>query len=176
MVYIIDSLQLCAMKKTTNDPINKRYIITVSVLTFVLPLVSYGVMHYLRPQPTDFSLTELGKWFIFYAVGFRLTLGGVIQVSKPAFTAKTIFRMESMESYPVIRELGFANLCFGLIGLISLFFPAWRIVSAFGSGLYYGLAAVQHGLKKNAGVNEKFALYTNIIVCCYLMLLFGLYV
>jgi hypothetical protein len=37
-----------------------------------------------------------------------------------------------------MRELGFANLCFGLIGLISIGMPDWRIVSAFGSGIYYG--------------------------------------
>jgi len=33
------------------------------------------------------------------------------------------------------------------VGIVSLFKPEWRFVSAFASGLYYGVAAVQHGLK-----------------------------
>ena len=70
---------------------------------------------------------------------------------------------------PIVRELGFSNLCFGLIGIISLFIPSWRIVSAFGSGLYYGLAGLQHFIKKPVGANEKFALYTDILISVFLI-------
>jgi len=42
--------------------------------------------------------------------------------------------------------------------------PQWRIVSAFGSGMHYGIAGLQHFLKKPVGANEKFALVTNVII------------
>ena len=107
--------------------------------------------------------------FIFYAVGLRLFLAGIKQTTNPAFTAKEIFHIDSPESFPILREIGFANLCFGQIGLISLFLPQWRIVSALGSGLYYGLAGLQHFIKKLAGTNEKFALITDIIIFLILL-------
>ncbi|MBN8788397.1 MAG: hypothetical protein J0I84_15000 [Terrimonas sp.] len=88
------------------------------------------------------------KWFIFSAVGLRLFLAGIKQVKNPEFTAKQIFHVESADCFPILRELGFANICFGLVGIVSLFRPDWRIVSAFASGLYYGIAGIQHELKK----------------------------
>jgi len=77
-----------------------------------------------------------GKWFIFSAVGLRLFLAGIKQVKNPEFTANQIFHIDSPESYPILRELGFANICFGLVAIVSLFKPDWRIVSAFASGIY----------------------------------------
>ncbi|MFT3946649.1 MAG: hypothetical protein QM763_06710 [Agriterribacter sp.] len=36
---------------------------------------------------------------------------------------KEIFHIDSPDSLPIVRELGFANLCFGLVGIVSLFIP-----------------------------------------------------
>lgn len=158
----------------TNDKssaVNKAYILGVSAITFLLPIICcYVEIFFYRKQQLSFEL--IGKWFLFYAVGLRLFLAGIRQISNPAFTAKEIFHLENPDSFPIIRELGFANLCFGLIGLISLFLPAWRMVSAFGSGLYYGLAAVQHFIKKPAGTNEQFALVTDVIIFVLLLIYF----
>lgn len=156
------------MENKNASAINKKYIIVVSVLTFVLPLVCAAAQIVLNKEIV-FSFELIGKWFIFSAVGLRLSLAGVKQTTDPAFTAKEIFHINSPESFPIVRELGFANLCFGLIGILSLFLPQWRIVSAFGSGLYYGIAGLQHLLKKPAGVNETFALVTDIIIFIFLL-------
>ena len=115
-------------------------------LTFRLPIIC-SLVQILLDRDTIFSFALFCKWFIFSAAGIRLFIGGIKQITNPAFTSKEIFQINSQESLPIVRELGFANLCFGLIGLISLFQPSWRIVSAFGSGLYYGLAGLQHFLK-----------------------------
>jgi len=148
--------------------INKQYILAVSVLTFVFPfLCSAGEIFFLKEIP--FTLSLYAKWFIFSAVGLRLFIAGIKQTTNPAFTAKEIFHLQSAESFPIVRELGFVNLCFGLIGIVSVFMPQWRIVSAFGSGLYYGIAGVQHLFKKSAGANEKFALVTDIIIFIFLL-------
>lgn len=154
-----------------NPGINKRYIVVVSVLTFLLPLIC-SVAEMLVDNQSALSLGLFGKWFIFSAVGVRLFIAGVKQTTDPAFTAKEIFHLQNPESYPIVRELGFANLCFGLIGIMSLFFPQWRVVSAFGSGLYYGIAGLQHFLKKPVGVNEKFAMVTDLLIFLVLLVYF----
>ena len=148
--------------------INKKYIAGVSILTFVLPAIC-ATAEIIVHKDIRLSFAVTGKWFIFSAVGLRLFAAGIKQTTNPAFTAKEIFHIDSPDVLPVVRELGFANCCFGLIGIISLFMPQWRIVSAFGSGFYYGVAGLQHLAKKEPGANEKFALMTDIIIFIFLL-------
>ncbi len=154
----------------TDDKPNKFYIISVSVLTFVLPTIGFFVEHVTSNTALTFGL--FSKWFIFSAVGLRLFLAGIKQVKNPEFTAKQIFHLDNPDSFPILRELGFANICFGLTAIVSLFKPEWRVVSAFASGLYYGIAGFQHGFKKASGINEKFALWTDLIIFVLLLLYF----
>lgn len=141
---------------------NKKYFISVSLMTFVIPILCFFAEHFSRKIPLTFEL--FAKWFVFSAVGLRLFVAGLQQSTKPQFTAKQIFHIDSHESFPIVRELGFANICFGLLGIISLFKPEWRVVSAFASGIYYALAALMHILKKPVGANETFALMTDMII------------
>jgi hypothetical protein len=153
------------------EDVNKLYVASVLTMTFVLPLAGWAAQAFFADAAFSFRL--FCAWFIFFAVGLRLFLAGIRQTTKPEFTAKEIFRIDNPESFPIVRELGFANLCFGLIGLLSLFLPSWRIVSAFGSGLYYGIAGVQHLVKKPAGANERFALATDLIIFILLAFCFA---
>ena len=154
-----------------NQLINKRYFLVVSVLTFILPFAC-AIIQILLNKGNTFSFALFGKWFIFSAVGLRLFIAGIKQTTDPGFTAKEIFHISNPESFPFVRELGFANICFGMVGIISLFLPAWRVVSAFGSGLYYGFAGLQHLIKKPVGPNERFALITDVIIFLFLLLYF----
>jgi hypothetical protein len=163
------------MTNNNTPGINKPYVIVVSALTFILPIICPLIELSLK-KDTVYSFELLGKWFIFSAVGLRLFLAGIKQTTDPAFTAKEIFHLNNPESFPIVRELGFANCCFGLIGIVSLFLPQWRIVSAFGSGLYYGIAGFQHLIKKTAGINEKFALVTDILIFIFLLAYFLKYI
>ena len=147
---------------------NKFYIVSIILMLFVLPVVSFFIEWQISDSTIN-TVASIGKWFIFYAAGLRLFIAGIRQISKPAFTAKEIFHFTTNESFPVIKELGFANICTGLVGIISLFIPSWRIVSAFSSGLYYGFASFTHLTKKMAGANERFALLTDIIVFILLL-------
>src|SRR6478609_6215113 len=61
----------------------------------------------------------IGKWFVFWAIGVRLFLAGLRQIADPAFTAKTIFRIEDPKALIVVQELGFANMALGLLGIAS---------------------------------------------------------
>lgn len=150
---------------------NKQYVVIVSVLTFVLPTIC-TVAESLMNREAKLSFDLFVKWFIFWAVGVRLFLAGIKQITNPAFTAKEIFHIDSTDNFPILRELGFSNLCFGLVGIVSLFVPGWRIVSAFASGLYYGLAGLLHYLKRPAGTNEKFALASDILIFILLAICF----
>ncbi len=155
----------------SNPGINKQYIFVVSVLTFLLPAIC-TILQIVIAKGTPLTFALFGKWFIFSAVGIRLFLAGIKQTTNPAFTAKEIFHIDNPESLPIVRELGFANLCFGLIGMISLFMPQWREVSAFGSGVYYGIAGLQHFIKKPVGANEMFAMLTDIFIFILLLVYF----
>jgi len=129
----------------------------------ILPLISILI---------DFSINKhgiglislIGKWFVFWAIGCRLFTAGLRQAIKPQFTAKTIFHFKDNESFIIIRELGFANICAGLTGIISLMIPQWRIVIAFSSGLFFGLAGINHLFRKLNNSNELIPLVSNIFV------------
>lgn len=157
-------------KSNLTDKPNKFYLISVSVLTIVLPAIGCVIEYLTRNSAPSFSM--FSKWFIFWAVGLRLFVAGIKQVVNPAFTAKQIFHLQSPESFPILRELGFANICFGLVAIVSLFKPEWRIVSAFASGLYFGIAGIQHALKSGSGINEKFALWTDLFISALLLFYF----
>ncbi|MEO5998882.1 MAG: TMEM175 family protein [Chitinophagaceae bacterium] len=151
------------------NKINKPYLVGVLLLTLILPLLC-GFTEWISGNSVFFSLELIGKWVIFWSVGMRQFMAGLKQAFNPSFTAKTIFRIENKESHVIVKELGFANICFGLIGIISFFLPQWRIVSAFGSGLFYGIAGVNHLLKKRSGPNEKIALVSDIFIFIVLMI------
>lgn len=148
--------------------INKTYMIVVATLTFVVPAVSSFVEH--RLFSVAFTLDLVAKWFIFSAVGLRLFLAGIRQTATPEFTAKEIFHIDNPESSPIVRELGFANLCFGTLGIASIFEPEWRTASAFVSAIFYALAALLHAIKRPVGPNESFALWTDVLIFAVLLI------
>jgi hypothetical protein len=143
--------------------LNKQYLIIVLFLTLIFPAISV-LVEYLMKSGEVLTIGLVGKWFIFWAIGIRLLTAGLRQTITPAFTAKSIFHIVNKDSLVIVRELGFANICFGVLGIMSLIFPAWRIVSAFGSGMYYGMAGINHLIKKSAGSNERIALISDIFV------------
>ena len=94
----------------------------------------------------------------------RLFTAGLSQVTRPAFTLETIFHIENAEGTVIVRELGFANVGTGLAGMISLLLPSWRVPVAFVAGVFLGIAAVQHAVKRPASRHEAVALVTDAFV------------
>ena len=152
---------------------NKFNIYLFSVLLFmlVLPLVSVIIDIYVNDFP--FTMLLAGKWLIFWAIGVRLFIAGIRQATKPAFTAQQIFRISGSDSFPVIRELGFANICMGLIGILSILQPSWRMPAAIVGGLYFGLAGMMHVFKKPDSRNEMIALVSDLYI--FLIMLFYMF-
>lgn len=142
---------------------NKIYLYSTILLMLIFPtisiLIDVGFIHH------DSNLISLmGKWFIFWAIGCRLLTAGLKQAFNPAFTAETIFHLKDKESFVIIRELGFANICTGLTAIISLMIPQWRIVIAFSGGLFFGLAGLIHILRKPDNQSELIPLISNIFI------------
>jgi hypothetical protein len=72
---------------------------------------------------------------VFWAGGVRLLIAGIRQVVQPRFTAEEIFRIHDRASFPIVREVGFANLSTGLLGICSLFRVGWVVPAAIVAGL-----------------------------------------
>ena len=126
--------------------------------------------------PAGFVLTEhsldqhvplmmlVGKWFVFFGVGARLSLAGLRQFVQPRFTAHEIFHMRGDDALPLVRELGVANLTTGIVGLASLAAPSFVLPVAISAGLFYGIAGVRHISERNRSRNETVALVSDLFM------------
>jgi len=149
------------MEEPKDIKVSKLYLASVLLFMLLLPVISIVID---AGYKSGISIFYIGKWFVFWAIGIRLLTAGLRQVIKPAFTAKDIFHIDSIESHIIVRELGFANICFGLAGVLSLYIPEWRTAAAFTGGLYMGIAGVQHIIKKPSTPNEVVAMVSDIFI------------
>jgi hypothetical protein len=153
----------------TGRKFNSFLLISISLLC-VFPLLS--ITGEIIFEHESFTWMLVGKWFVFWTTGIRLFTAGISQSSNPAFTAR-IFKMKTQESYIVIRELGFANISLGVMGILSVINDHWRILAAIVGSLFFGLAGVQHLFKKSDSTNEMIAmtgdLFVFIILLSYLI-------
>jgi len=136
------------------------YFASVLLLLLIFPLTSIAVEAIrFGHSVTDMGL--IGKWFVFWAVGVRLFLAGVRQVFQPSFTAVEIFEIHEPKALAIVRELGFANLSMGLLGVCSLGHKEWLIPAAIIGGLYYGLAGLGHLPQPHKNVKEYTAMISD---------------
>ncbi len=137
------------------------YYLTIILLMAILPIASIVIEHLVDSADT---LLLVGKWFVFWAGGVRLTMAGVRQIANPAFTAKTIFDIEDAGAQKIVIELGFANLAMGLVSLASLLRADWVLPAAIVTGLYYGLAGVKHVFNANRNRIENWATVSDLLI------------
>ncbi len=138
------------------------YLAAVALTMFILPVVSIAVGHALDPAAAWLPL--VGKWFVFWSVGVRLTLAGLRQYFQPAFTAKAIFHMTGDEALPVVRELGIANAATGIVGLLSLFAPGFTLPVAIAAAIFYGVAGFRHVAERDRSRNESVAMASDLFI------------
>lgn len=135
------------------------YLAAILVLMLIAPLASILVEALVAGGPLAGLVL---KWFVFWGIGARLGLAGLKQVTQPAFTAQTIFEIADPKAQVIVQELGFANLAFGLMGLLSLAFPAFLQPAAVGGGLFYLLAGVKHALRAEKNRTETIAMVSDL--------------
>lgn len=136
------------------------YFAVVILLLLVLPVTSVGIERTLAPS-TFTTMFLVGKWFVFWAGGVRLFIAGIRQVVEPRFTAEEIFGIHDRASFPIVREVGFANLSIGLLGICSLFHVGWVVPAAIAGGLYYGLAGLGHISQTDKNAKEYTAMISD---------------
>ncbi len=149
---------------------NKWGLYEYSVVLFFLAAPAAALVIEQMVSGIDWLESAL-KWFVFFGIGCRLGSAGINQIIRPQFTAKEIFRLSSDEAAPVVREIGFANVCFGLIAILSLFIPGFRMPAAIAGGLYFGLAGLLHVFKKRETAAEVFAMVSDLFIFAVLAVL-----
>ena len=141
-------------------PALAMYLTVVVALMLVVPagcVVGDVVLNH-----APLSLVLIGKWFVIWSVGARLALAGLRQIIQPRYTVQVILSLKSDESLVLVRELGFANLAIGLMGLGSAFFASWRPAAALAGGVFYGLAGANHALQAHRGKLENVAMVSDL--------------
>lgn len=137
------------------------YYAVVACLMFLFPLASIVVA--IRSGATlGFPLA--GEWFVLWSVGVRLTLTGLRQIVQPVYTTREILGIDGSESLILVRELGFANLAIGTLGLVSFPRPDWRLAGALAGGTFYLLAGVNHVMQRGRSRLENWAMISDLFV------------
>jgi len=135
----------------------------------VLPICSILIQLYLLRTAGELWLLT-GRWFVFWGVGVRLASAGVRQIVNPNYTAQTILGLKTCEASFVVRELGFANLAIGIVGLCSLFAPSWLTPSAIAGCVFYSLAGINHLLARERNRLQNVAMLSNLFLVVVLVL------
>ena len=137
------------------------YFILVIAQTVVFPIVS-GIIE-LAVFGGD-PVLVFGKWWVFWGVGTRLLVAGIVQMSGRGVTSEILgATAPSVQEKQLARELGIANLCIGLAGLLAVV-PGWALPAGFAGGIYLLLAGILHLPKKGKNPQESLATWTDLIV------------
>jgi hypothetical protein len=137
------------------------YFILVIGQTVVLPLIS-GILE-LALVGGD-PVLVFGKWWVFWGVGTRLLVAGVVQTSGRGPTAAILGAASpSAQEQQLTRELGVANVGMGLAGILALV-PGWALPAGFAGGIFLLIAGIMHVPKRNKNAQETLATWTDLIV------------
>jgi hypothetical protein len=152
------------------------YVLIVIALMLALPLISIVAQIFLADhgaQQAASNFALVAKWYVFWAVGVRLSLAGLRQIIQPRYTAETILGLKGAESLFFVRELGFANAAMGSVGIKSLLAPSWVTPAAMLGAIYYGLAGINHFFHKGRTRLQNVALVSDLFaasvlaICCF---------
>lgn len=152
------------------------YVIIVFALMLIFPLLSIVVQVILTDRAAlgaTAYLAIIAKWYVFWALGVRLSAAGARQIIQPRYTAETILGRGGDDSMFFVRELGFANLAIGCVGLGSLFTPSWVTPAAMLGAIFYGLAGINHAAHRARGKLQNLAMGSDLFaavvlaICCF---------
>jgi hypothetical protein len=148
------------------------YFILVILQTVALPIISGSIE--LAVAGGD-PILVFGKWWVFWGVGTRLLVAGIVQASGKGPTSAILGAAKpSVQETQLTRELGMANLCIGLAGLLALV-PGWALPAGLAGGLYLLIAGIMHVPKRGKNAQEQLATWTDLVVGVAVVVL-GVYV
>jgi len=144
------------------------YAFMVVALMLVIP-IGCTIFEVFQSNQGAFAFSILLKWFVFWAVGVRLLVAGLRQIIQPRHKAEVVIGFKNQESRLLGRELGFGNTAIGCIAAGSLMLPAWLMPAAIAGSVFYGLAGVNHFLRKARTANENVAMVSDVMVAVVLI-------
>ena len=139
------------------------YLVMVLGLMVVLPIVSIVIELIVSGGSID-PLVSVGRWFLFWGAGVRLLIAGISQTFRPQFTAQNILGESTPVANQLVRELGFANLGFGIVGIAGAWVAGWMVPAAIAPGVFLLLAGLLHIGKGGKNVKERAATLTDLLV------------
>jgi hypothetical protein len=142
------------------------YIAIVALTMLILPIGS--IMLSLRAHPDAALIDLVGLWWVVWGVGARLGLAGLRQVIKPEFTARDILGVSGDGALVIVRELGFANLGIGVVGLLAWRSPMFVLPAAIYATIFYAAAGAMHALQSNRSFNENVAMASDLFIAIVL--------
>jgi hypothetical protein len=142
------------------------YFLVIALFMLILPLACIAAEYSWLHTGADLVVLA-GKWFAFWGVGMRLGLAGLRQAFKPAFTARDIFEIEDERVHPIVRELGFANLALGLLGVLALI-PGWAAPAAMAGGVFFALAGWKHVVARERNATRTVAMVSDLFIAIVL--------
>jgi hypothetical protein len=101
-------------------------------------------------------------------VGVRLFLAGLRQIVQPRYTAEQILGVKDPDARLIVRELGFANVAIGGIGVASVFFHEWQSPIALIVMIFYTLAGINHAADKHRNKLQTFAMVSDLFAAAVL--------
>lgn len=137
------------------------YTVFILLTMLVLPIVAILI----RRSRTRAPLLELvGTWFIFFGVGVRLLVAGLMQILNPGFTGD-LLQLDA-NVLLIIQELGFTNVLLAILALASLWKSEYRVLATAGA-IYMGFAGILHLLNQtpDSTAREGVALYSDLWIC-----------
>lgn len=147
--------------------------IVIVAFMLVLPIIS--IVQDVATGTTEL-IASIGKWFVFWGVGWRLVAAGGHQLIRPSFTAKDIFEIKDPDATKLVFEIGFGNLALGIPAIASAYVPEWVPALALAGAIFYSLAGIQHIRNKASTRGEVAAMVSNIglaaVLIFYLLWLF----
>ena len=151
------------------------YVPMVIALMFLFPLVAIVAQLMLTDHAAltaAAALPIIAKWYVFWALGVRLSLAGLRQIFQPRYTAQQILGLNSPDALFLVRELGFANVAMGIAGLGTLLAPAWLPPVELIGALFFGIAGINHCLSKHRNKLENVALVSDLFAALVLAICF----
>ncbi|HYP84146.1 DUF6790 family protein [Variovorax sp.] len=143
------------------------YYLSVSLLMFVFPVSAVVIEQFTRSGPP--LVESIARWSAFWAVGVRLFLAGARQIINPAYTARTLLGIAGTEPLLLVRELGFANVSFGALGLLSLWRSDWVPAACLAGGLFFALAGIGHVFHPHRNRLENVAMASDLLAALVLL-------
>ena len=147
------------------------YILQVLLLLIVGPVVA-TIIDVATTGHTILAAATF--WFVFFG-GARLFIAGVSQSLNPRFTLQNVLgqKGENPDAAYMTQELGFANIGFGVLGIVSPWL-GWAPAGALAIGIFLLLAGIRHVAKPGKHAAEWFATVTDVVYGLVLLAIFVL--